>query len=457
LPYYELVASRLRFLGGTTNHWAGISRPLDELDFQKRDAVPHSGWPIERASLDPYYERAHDYCRLSPCNYDPSRWSTTDAPLLPLQGGRLETRIKLERPLRFGIEYRQQLERAQNVRVFLFANVTEIEAGDDGNDIRGVRARSLGGNELSVTARAFVIAAGAIENARLLLNSRKVHPDGIGNDRGLVGRFFMEHPLIPAMELQLASEKTRLGLYTGQTRNGMGVTGYLALQSAAIREEGLLNASASLDIGSADQRIAKSLQGVASAVTIWNHLKEGRAPPTFGKHVANLLRDMNRVAIYSYERAFLRSPLAASLVLELEQAPNPSSRVTLTDERDALGMQRANLHWQMGELERMTVMRTSEIMGLEMGRAEIGRIRVLEAGDSGWWPGMRGAWHQMGTTRMHARPAEGVVDADCRVHGIRNLYLAGGSVFTTSGSANPTLTIVALALRLADHLKEQGI
>lgn len=454
LPYYELAASRLRFFGGTTNHWAGISRPLNHLDFLKRPNVPYSGWPIERAALDPYYKRAHKYCQLGAYNYSPDYWAIPEAPLLPLDKGRLETRIKLERPVRFGQEYRRPIGNAKNLRVFLSATVVDIEAAETGNIIRRVHARSLSGKTLRVSARTFIMAAGAIENARLLLNSSAVHSDGIGNDHGLVGRFFMEHPLIPAMDLQLVGDAPSLSLYTGQERKDLGVTGYLALKEAVTREEGLLNASASLEIGTADQRIAKSLKGIASAVTIWNYLQEGRTPPTFGKHVANLLRDLNRVAIYSYERAFLRSPLAASLVLDLEQAPNPSSRVTLTNERDALGMRKVVLHWQMGDLERRTVRRFSELVGLELGRSQLGRVRVLEPDQSGWWRGMRGSWHQMGTTRMHPDPAEGVVDADCKVHGVRNLYIAGGSVFPTSGSANPTLTIVALAIRLADHLQE---
>jgi choline dehydrogenase-like flavoprotein len=453
LPYYELVAARLRYFGGTTNHWAGISRPLDELDFQKRDAVPYSGWPIDRASLDPYYARAQQYCRLGTYNYEPGFRAAPDAPLLPVDG-RLETKIMLENPVRFGPAYREQLNAAPTARVVLFANATELEPDASGLGIARIHARSLNENRLSVAARNFVTAAGAIENARLLLASRSVHSDGIGNDHGLVGRFFMEHPLVPTMELQLASEEAGLGLYTGQSRNGLGVTGYLALTPETVRREGILNACASLNIGGLEQRIAKSTDGIASAVAIWNYLKEGEVPPNFGTHVGNLLADMHRVAIYSYERAFQRSPLAASLVMQMEQAPNPSSRVTLTDERDSLGMQRVKLDWQMGDLERHTVFRFGELMGMEFGRTGLGRIRMIEPNDTGWWDGMRGSWHHMGTTRMHASPTQGVVDANCRVHGMRNLYVAGGSVFPTSGFAHPTLTIVALAIRLAEHLKE---
>jgi choline dehydrogenase-like flavoprotein len=255
------------------------------------------------------------------------------------------------------------------------------------------------------------------------------------------------------MELQMADPDANLSLYTGQNRDGLRVVGYLTLTDETFREEGMLNACASLQLGAAELRIAKSLEGVGSAITIWNSLKEGSMPPNFGTHVANLASDLNRVAIYSYERAFVRSPQTGSLVVQLEQAPNPSSRVTLTDERDQLGMQKVNLDWQMGDLERNTINRFNELLAMEVGRAELGRSRLIEPTEDGWWAGMRGSWHQMGTTRMHDEPTQGVVDADCRVHGVTNLYVAGSSVFPTSGFANPTLTIVALAIRLADHIK----
>jgi choline dehydrogenase-like flavoprotein len=263
----------------------------------------------------------------------------------------------------------------------------------------------------------------------------------------------MEHPIIPCMEWQLQSNDTNLTLYTGQHRDGLGITGYLTINEDLLRREGMLNGCASLNMGGADLRIAKSLPSINSAIRIWNAAKEGRLPPNFGTHVGNLLSDLNRLMIYSYERAFIPMPNTVSVVLELEQAPNPDSRVTLSDVVDQLGVRKARLDWRMGEIERHTVDRFGELFGMATGRANLGRIRLLPRNEDGWWAGMRGSWHNMGTTRMHSDPRQGVVNADCRVHGIDNLFVAGSSVFTTGGFANPTLTIVALAIRLADHLK----
>jgi choline dehydrogenase-like flavoprotein len=453
MPYYDLIAARLRFLGGTTNHWAGLCRPLDALDFERREAVANSGWPIARADLDGYYVRAHEYCKLGDYNYDPLFWATPDAPLLPMDGGPFRTAIKLQNPVRFGRVYRDRLQASRNVQLFLSANATNVETTGNGAAVSRVHARTLAGKEIRVSAKHFVIAAGAVENARILLSSNRVRPRGIGNDHDLVGRYFMEHLMVPNAEIQFASPRTNLSLYAGAKRDGFDVVGYLTLAPEVLRREELHNICASVKIGALSQNMDKSEDGIASAFAIWNSIKEGRVPHTLDKHVANVLSDLDRIVIFSYERAFERASDIAAVTLVVEQAPNPSSRVKLADDVDSLGMRRAELDWQLGDGERRTVKRFSELLGLEMGRTGLGRVRLLEAGENGWWAGQQGAWHHMGTTRMHSDPVKGVVNADCRVHDTGNLYIAGSSVFTTGGFTNPTLTIVALAVRLADHLK----
>ena len=458
LPYFDLIAARLRFFGGTTNHWNGLARPLDALDFEKREAVANSGWPIARDDLDDYYIRAHKYCRLGDYNYDPHFWAALDAPLLPLDGGPFRTAIKLQNPVRFGQEYRDRLEASRNVRVFLSANATDVEATGNGAAISRVHARTLTGIELRVAAKVFVIAAGAIENARILLASNGVMPKGIGNDHDLVGRYFMEHLRVPNVEIQFANPDTNLALYSGRKSGGVNAVGYLTLAPEILRREELHNICAKVSVDGLTTRAKKPPEGIKSASVILKAIKEGRMPDSLGQHVGNLLSDMNRIVIFSYEKAFneralVRTSDLASVTLIVEQAPNPSSRVTLADDVDALGMRRPLLDWRLGDGERRTVKRFSELLALEAGRTGLGRARLLEAGEDGWWADQHGAWHHMGTTRMHSDPRQGVVDANCRVHGIENLYIAGSSVFTTGGFTNPTLTIVALAVRLADHLK----
>jgi choline dehydrogenase-like flavoprotein len=139
---------------------------------------------------------------------------------------------------------------------------------------------------------------------------------------------------------------------------------------------------------------------------------------------------------------------------EAEQAPNPRSRVNLHhSKRDQLGLPATQLDWQLSDFDKFSIRRTAELIGIELGRAGLGRVRTDIDEDLSKFPLVETAWHHMGTTRMSENDRTGVVDSACRVHGLSNLYVAGSSVFPTGGRANPTLTIVALAIRLADHLK----
>ena len=457
-PYYGLDTIRLRYFGGTTNHWGGGCRPLDDIDFEKRADIPNSGWPFGKQDLDPFYARAHTVCKLGAYDYDPSIWESPLIRRLRFDAARVDTAMMRARATRFGQEYRADLEQAANVRVYLSATVTRIEAVPDGGIIREVRAQSLNGRQLTAAAKVFVLATGAIENARLLLVSNDVHKEGLGNDNDLVGRYFMEHLNVAhAVYLPAGPDTYPSQLYDSvMSPDGTYALGFLVPTTSVLRAEGMLNIRSFVALGSAEEESAKSLAAVQSAGFVWNDLQQGKVPDNLSDHIWNIVRDLDDVFIYSYRRSF--EPLARqwTLVSHIAQAPNPDSRVTLSDERDDLGMNRVRLAWKFGDIERLTLRRFSEILAREVGRLGLGRLRILENEEGSDWPaGVRGAWHQMGTTRMSSDPTMGVVDENCRVHGIANLYVAGSSVFPTSGYTNPTLTLVALAIRLADHLKER--
>lgn len=477
-PYYDLDAIRLRYFGGTTNHWAGACRPLDELDFAPRPWVPGSGWPFPKAELDPYYERAHEVCRLAPYDYDPSAWETPDNPTLSLPGAPLKTALHQSNPIRFGELYREEIRRAPNIRTYLHASVVELEAAPSGGSIGRVRAATLRGNRLHVRARAYILATGAIENARLLLASNGARPSGPGNENGLVGRYFMEHLSVPVALLLPSRPDLPLGFYRGGGRYRTGGApdvignGFLVPRDEVLQEEGILNCRAflgpvSLSRGEEFRYVSP---GVISTEAIVRSLKAGRRPDDLLPHLARLIADMDDVAVFAYR--YLRQADEEQgyyITLHIEQAPDPESRVELASEQDRFGMPRARLVWRFGDLERHTLHRMVRLLAGALGAAGHGRIRAVpgdleidrgpfgRGADPGpdWPPGVRGAWHQMGTTRMHPDPGRGVVDADCRVHGLSNLFMAGSSVFPACGYTNPTLTIVALALRLADHLKQE--
>jgi choline dehydrogenase-like flavoprotein len=444
-----LNVMRLRYFGGSTGHWGNYCRPLDEIDFEARDWVPHSGWPFRKSQLDSYYERAQTICQLGPFEYDGEFWQTKTSPVLPFVGNRLATSIfQMREPAtRFGTVYRKEIVKAGNITTFLYGNVLNIESDDTARTVTRLSVGCLQGNKFVIVAKLFILATGAIENARLLLLSNHVSKVGLGNQNDLVGRFFMSHaicepavflpsdPLIPAT----------LYINSKPAVDTLRVTGHLTLSRETQRHDKLLNFNAVLF------PVYMAQTGLMSLKRLMK-----REFGTLGKELRNIIADIDGVAMAAYWKVFkgVIPVRAFSLTCAIEQSPNPASRVTLSSECDALGKQRIRLDWQLRAADKRSLRRSLEIVGAEIGRAGLGRLKIdLKAGDESWPEVIRDAGHHIGTTRMHLDPKQGVVDGNCRVHGMSNLFLAGSSVFPTSGHANPTLTIVALALRLAAHVK----
>ncbi len=437
-PYYPLDWIRTAALGGTTDQWGGQCRPLDEVDFEARPEIPRSGWPFGRAHLLPYYRRAHAVCQLGPFAYDAEHWADRARPAWPLDGGRVGTAMfQMSPPTRFGAVYRAELAAAPRVAVYLHASATELETSPGGERVTHVRVACLRGPRFRVAARVVVLAAGGIETPRLLLLSG---PAGLGNAHDLVGRCFMEHLHLDCGTVRLADARLA-ALYAPHFAGATCVKGTLVLSADTRRQEGLLGYSALVDRPPLPRprRLALGLLRRLVPERVAWRLRTARA---------RRRRNPRR------ERGPRTGPVALVVHSRAEQAPNPESRVTLGAGRDALGRRRAELHWRLSPLDKRSMRRALEILGEEVTRAGIGRWDAgLDADDLRWARPPGGGHHHMGTTRMHEDPRQGVVGADARVHGIENLYVAGPSVFPTGGYANPVLTIVALALRLADHLR----
>jgi choline dehydrogenase-like flavoprotein len=463
MPYYDLDQSRLRFFGGTVAIWGGRCAVLDSIDFQRREWVPHSGWPIARADLDPYYAQANAVLEVGPCDYGADPWATLGVPDPGFDRERIDTALWRfdEVAERFAASRTRDLIDAPNVRVLLHANAVALHADPEGRTIEHVAVRALDGPVLRVAARRFVLACGAIENSRLLLASDDVEPHGVGNRHDLVGRFFMEHTAgrIGKVEtprpfqLWAACQKRFM-------RQGPPLAPALRLGDAAQREHRALNSIVTLKLQRDPSR------GVALGNKLYHGLKHSISPNRRGRVLDHLYRGVraliHRTIREPVERLRARTGMTGLyLITRGEQAPNPDSRVVLSAERDALGSRRADLDWRLSEIDKHTALVLARTFDAELRRLNKGSVVA-----SAWLSEPGPAWpvdptignhplanyHQMGGTRMSADPRDGVVDADCRVHGYANLYVAGSSVFATGGWANPTLTIIALALRLADHL-----
>jgi choline dehydrogenase-like flavoprotein len=438
--YYPLDSARLHYFGGTTGHWAGFCSTFDPIDFKERDWVPHSGWPIKREDLDPYYSRAHKNLDLGPYDYNVKHWQDKDPELVPLP---LDDKVVYNKiwqfspPTRFGTKYRDAIVKAPNIHLYTYANVTDITANENASAIKEVTVKNLAGKNHTVRAKQFIIACCSIQNARLLLASNKQAPKGLGNQNDNVGRYFMEHLEIKSAEMWL-TKPDALKLY--QWNWGVKQRAELAISEDLQRKYRILNGTASL----MPLEIAKSQKPM---IDLWS------------ADTAKTNAIMREADKKDKTQKQFKSYKAFELFTRIEQAPNPNSRVTLDTEKDALGVPRAMLHWELTPLEKHSLRGIYKIIGEQMGISAAGRVRLMDylqdESDNTWPSFTGGGWHHMGTTRMSDDPKKGVVDANCKVHGVANLYMAGASSYVTAAAPNPTLTLVALTIRLADHIKQK--
>jgi choline dehydrogenase-like flavoprotein len=440
--YFPLQSSRLHYFGGTTGHWAGFCSDYDAIDFRKRSWVPESGWPIPRSDLDNAYARAHSLLELGPYQNDVSYWLEKDPERvsLPFDSDKVYNKVwQFSPPTRFGTRYKDEILRSRNITLYTYANATEIRTDEIIGTVTSVTIKNLAGRQHAVKARYFVLACCSIQNARLLLCSNRQFSKGLGNAYDKVGRYFMEHIEMTSGDLYLR-EAAVLKLYMWEFFS-VKMRVELALTEKAQEELGILNGTVSLSPHTGKDFPAFIDTFSDRPEKMVNEWQEREKRYSEGKQESDA-------------RAYRRF----SMFTRMEQAPNPSSRVTLDNERDAFGMQRVILHWELTPLEKRSIRKLNQMIGIQAGVSGIGRVKLSEwLGDpDDTWPSTTGGgWHHMGTTRMHQDPKQGVVNSDCRVHGIRNLFIAGGSCFSTAGAANPTLTVVALTLRLSDHLKQQ--
>ena len=484
-PYHSLREVRRRQLGGSANLWdtrltdnqLGFrSAPLDDIDFEQKDWLPYSGWPFGKSHLDPFYRRAQVTGGFGPYVYNSDAWEDEKALLAPRDSLISAAIWQFGPQCTFTTGYREELRRSENVNVLLNANVVEIETNETASQVTHMRVASLDGNQFRVTARLFILAAGGIENARLLLLSNRVGKTGLGNRHDLVGRFFMEHPFVNCGFFIPASREVfnSAAFYDVRRVKDATIMGMLRLRDEVMRRERLLNFSLLLlpQHGRYQPEAINSLKALVSSAL------HGKIPK--GAHLRNVFRNMDYVLVATCRKITGRKTLFPNVVdgpglcsgggwssldnksrrysvfkafLTTEQAPDPENRVTLSDERDRLGCRKVRLTWRWGEINIESIRNAQLILAEEVARTRLGKLRIAlyEGKPHMVSPGLH---HHMGTTRLHNDPRHGVVDENCQVHGVSNLFIAGSSVFPTGGYINPTLTIIAMAIRLADHLKK---
>ncbi len=482
-----LEENRRRMWGGASSAWGGRCIPFDPVDFAARPWIPHSGWPITAAELAPYFTRATALCEAGDNAYLADR-VFPDHPAEMITGfdGEEVVTQPLERwgpPTHFGRRYDAELRAATNVQVLLNGHATHLELDAQGGVITRVDAASEPGHAFTVEARQYVLACGGLENARLLLASNDVAVSGIGNHSDCVGRFYMSHLFGVFAKARLRDtgdsfiydfERDREGVYcrrrfwiTPRAQEQCGIGNGIAFffrpsLGEALHRDALFSAT----------YLAKFFLGSRLRRGLRYQLARARANrAALLQHVRIVLADapglipqifrVIRARWFSRRRLpFVLPPKTSPefyLFFQTEHLPNPESRLVLCPERDAFGMPRLEARIAFTELDIETVVKLHRVIRDRFAASGTGELIYDEAALRAHLRHSVEAFnsnaHQIGTTRMSRDPEHGVVDADCRVHGVANLFIAGSSVFPTSGHANPTLTLVALAVRLAAHLK----
>jgi choline dehydrogenase-like flavoprotein len=449
VPFESAQLGRARQFGGTTTLWAGQLLPLAAFDFQARDWVEDSGWPFGRDTIEPYYRRAEGVMQVPTLTYDAASWPR-DLPRPPdLDGDRLEFRHSVFSGHRnLATAYRERLAAAPNVRVVTHANVTNVVTS--GPMVERLELKSLSGRTGSATGRHYVICCGGIETARLLLAS-----PGVADGRPLLGRYFQDHMNV-LVEARPARKRRFRSMFNTRRVGSMRYYPKIAATDSYQQDERLLAVGADVCY------VPDGETGITAAKRVVESLRwSDRRSELPGAAAAALVRSHQLVAA-GYRHVVLKQKPSENLgptyvCVQVETKPNPDSRITLAERRDALGMPLAIVDWRTTDTEAHTVEVFTRLLAEEFRRAGLGELEL-----SGLpLPGDRRALHDavlpghhhLGATRMHPDPAHGVVDGNCQVHGLDNLHVASGSVFPSGGFSNPTLTIIALALRLADRLK----
>ncbi|WP_369135140.1 GMC oxidoreductase [Modestobacter sp. I12A-02662] len=448
LPFPGGRTGRARGFGGTGQLWAGGCLPLEDSDVVGRPWVPGSAWPVPLDEFRRWQDQATRFFAIPTATFGPD--DVTDDVATCLDGSGMEFRVLHHSPrFRVGDHLRRSVADDPGITVVLGG--TAVEVLEDGDRVTGVRARDLSGAERVLRARATVLACGALENARLLLGSGAA-PGGLGNHAGLLGAGLQDHPywylgevLPPSGRLATFFQVRRVGDHRVRPK--------LMLSPAVQQDRGLLGALADLQVVHGPHSPVGALKRVTDA------LGQRRRPPALGHEVAQVLAGPGPlVRELRHRRRGAAAPLdhhsRLLLRVQTEQPPLGDSHLRLSPRRDALGARRLEVHWTVGAAECAAATETARRVAAQAEAGGLARVRLVDwlEDPSAFRRAAADYNHHAGTTRMAADPAEGVVDPDCAVYGSPGLYLVGGSVFPSSGVANPTLTIVALALRLAAFL-----
>jgi choline dehydrogenase-like flavoprotein len=477
-----------RQVGGTSIIWGGRCLPYDPVDFDQRAYISNSNWPILYEEIENYFQRACDYllCGKSEFNIKniPNSGQKSIIPGLPDTEVLTSTLERWSLPTNFGKEYFNDLKHSERIKILYNLTCTKIETNEHGTQVELIQAKTLGGKSVGVKCQKYVLAGGALNTTRLLMSSsNRTHPNGIGNQSGLLGRFYMGHLSgdiavahfttppkdtifgfdrdLDQIYLRRRFSFTREFLHENHLPNIVAWLGSPKFGDPSHQNGILSSAYLALSI--------PVLRNYLTSTAIRKTLTGEKGSGSYLPHIMNVLKDLKQVLAFvpnfGYERYVAKRKIPALFIYSTaneyplhyhsEQVPNSNSTVSLSDERDKLGMRRLNIDLQFTQQDIDGVIKAHRYWDQHLRKYECGYLKYLTDDlEASIWKQARDGFHQVGTTRMSACPSSGVVGSNCEIHGVDNLFVASSSIFVTSGQANSTFMIVSFALRLADHLKK---
>jgi len=451
-PHRGVHEGRFRGMGGSTTRWGGQLWPWESYEFEARPYLGLDGWPIGFGDVAPWYDRAFSALGISHPTLSPGEAAARGALPPPLDPQEFALKYSTWLPWRLRNLARtigRRATRNPNVAVQLRTTAVGIEAAGPGARATGVRVSDPHGRTHTIAADAIVLACGTVESTRLLFACQ-----GIGVPSAWLGRGFMDHLSVRIARFIPRNWSAFDAMFAPVFVRDVQFTPRMLLRPHALEREGLLSSYGHWDIalppGSGLSVVREKLRAVQAGGSFSVSAADLRSVRRGVQEVISLARGV----LIDHRRHFPRDA-AIHLRVDSEQQPDGASRLVPTGEHDALGLPRLALDWQVSPLERHTVRRTAQLLGAELERTGVGALTDDDDpfAEGREWGALRGdSFHMMGGTRMALDASNGVVDRDARVFGTENVYVAGASVFPTGGMANPTLTLLALALRLANHL-----
>ena len=476
-----------RQIGGTSTIWGGRCVPYDPIDFANRDYVADSDWSVTYDEIEAYFQRASDYFLSGKAEFDLHNLVHIEqksiVPGLPDEDVLTSTLERWSLPTNFGKEYLSQLKQSNRIKLYYGLTCTEIETEVNGDRVKALQAKTLGGKQIDIKSKKYILAGGALNTTRLLLNSDRHHPNGIGNHSGMLGKFYMGHLSgeIATVKFTTPPKDTVFGFDrdTDNTylRRRFSFTPEFQTEHELSNTVGWLGAPKFGDFSHQNGILSSAyialnmpfLKHRLGASTAIRRTAIGSDKRIYYPHVMNIIKDLGQIVSFipnfGYGRFIAKRKIPALFVYSAaneyplhyhsEQLPNPDSTVSLSDEKDDLGMRRLDVDLRFSDLDIASVVKAHHYWDKHLKKHSCGYLKYFgEDLEASIWEQAKDGFHQVGTTRMSADRDRGVVTPNCNVHGIDNLFVASSSTFVTSGQANSTFTIVAFALRLADYLKQ---